>query len=98
MTIKIDELQKELQKEYAKIVAQTWCDPEFREVFINKPAKILREHGFNIPEDAIVEIFEEDSSSEGTYHFSLPSAPSGFNCSDDEGLNVSHNNCCCCCC
>ncbi|OPA26079.1 hypothetical protein [Bacillus cereus] len=94
------DIQKELQKEYSKIVAKTWCDPEYREKFLENPIPILNDHGFNIPDDAEIKINTDTPPSGGMYHFNLPLAPEGLNCTAPELLGTCEGvaSCCCCCC
>ncbi|MBN9901097.1 hypothetical protein [Bacillus thuringiensis] len=94
-----NEHSKELQKEYSKIIAKTWCDPEFKKEFFENPIPILNKHGFNIPNDAEVYINTGETPSGGLYHFNVPPAPAGLDCPVPEVLNCNGPvSCCCCCC
>ena len=65
--------EEEAKRRYAKFVAKTWADEEFRQNVMSDPAAALRQFGFNIPEGKEVKIIEEDP--EKIIHFVLPKKP-----------------------
>jgi putative thiazole/oxazole-modified microcin (TOMM)-like peptide len=42
------------RRTFAKIVARTWTDAEFAQRYLIEPRSVLREHGIEYPEDALV--------------------------------------------
>lgn len=42
--------------EYARLVARTWSDPEFRDRFIANPAEVLGQHGISVPPGVVVSV------------------------------------------
>src|SRR4051812_47530911 len=65
---------------YAKLVAKVWADPEFAERLAASPADALREEGFNIPEDAEVEVVmgKPDQPLPLRYHLMIPAKPASL--------------------
>lgn len=53
----------EFQRAWAKIVARSWADAEFRSRLIAEPAAVLREHGVDVPKGTRLRIDEEPLSS-----------------------------------
>jgi hypothetical protein len=72
--IKTDE-SKEVrfhQKQWGKIVARAWTDPEFKARLMADPLTVLREHGV---EPAIGDNICVVEDSPGTHHLVLPACP-----------------------
>src|SRR5687767_10301141 len=42
--------------EYARVVAKSWIDPEFREKLIADPKAALGEHGIPVPDDVVISV------------------------------------------
>lgn len=42
--------------EYARVVAKSWIDPQFREKLIADPASALRENGISVPDDVVLTV------------------------------------------
>ena len=52
-------LEPEQEKHWARIVARAWDDEEFRQRLLTEPAKTLREAGFEVPDDVVIEIVDQ---------------------------------------
>jgi hypothetical protein len=61
------------QKQWGKIVARAWTDPEFKARLIAEPMTVLREHGIEGAEGLAVRVVEDEP---GVRHLVLPSSPS----------------------
>ena len=70
-------LEPEQEKRWAKIVARAWDDDEFRQRLLAQPGVVLREAGFDLPEDVEVEIVNQapEEISEGVTCVELPGRP-----------------------
>src|SRR5262245_56741729 len=53
-------LDPQQERGWAQIVARAWDDAEFRRRLLACPSETLREAGFNLPEDAEVEVVEQE--------------------------------------
>ncbi|SDL52897.1 NHLP leader peptide domain-containing protein [Maridesulfovibrio ferrireducens] len=42
--------QNELQKKWAKIVAKSWADEDYKQRLLNDPAAVMKEEGIDMPE------------------------------------------------
>jgi hypothetical protein len=59
----------------ARITAKAWTDPAFKARLFSETKKVLREYGFEIPDDVSVVIHE---STAAVRHIVLPQLPEGF--------------------
>jgi hypothetical protein len=48
-----------LQREWTKIVAQAWADPDFRKRLEKNPRAVLKERGVDVPDDVNLEISDK---------------------------------------
>jgi hypothetical protein len=64
--------QDVMARRYAKLVAQAWADPSFRERLMSNAAVVLREAGFDVPKSKEVKILETDNEA---FYFVLPTKP-----------------------
>ncbi len=62
------------QKEYAKVIAKVWSDPQFKEQLLKNPEKVLKEQGIVLPPGNKIEVCE---NTEDTFYFVIPQAPKG---------------------
>jgi len=58
--------------EYARVVARSWADSEFRERLIADPRTVLGEHGIAVPDDLVVSVRRGGSSK---LELALPDRP-----------------------
>lgn len=67
----------EQEKRWARIVARSWDDEEFRQRLLANPGAVLREAGFDLPDDVEVEVVDRvpDEPSEGVTCVELPGYP-----------------------
>jgi nitrile hydratase len=72
-----DALEQGMEKRWARIVARTWDDEEFRQRLLANPGAVLREAGFDLPDDLEVEVVDRvpDEHSEGVTCVQLPGCP-----------------------
>lgn len=56
----------------AKVIAQAWTDPAFKEKLVNQPAAALADHGLTVPEGTTVKVIEDTGD---TRHIVLPVTP-----------------------
>jgi len=70
-------LRAEQEKRWARIVARTWDDEEFRQRLLANPRAVLREAGFDLPDDVEVEVVDRvpAEQSEGVTCVQLPGLP-----------------------
>ena len=62
----------EERKEYAKIIAKTWVDEEFKKRLLDDPATVLKENGIEIPDGMSVKVVERK---ENEIQIPLPPKP-----------------------
>jgi hypothetical protein len=64
-------------REYAKVVAKSWADPEFARLLRANPTEVLRGEGLDVPEKTKIIPTETDLEQNGrnTYYFLLPPKP-----------------------
>jgi nitrile hydratase len=74
-----DATGREMEKGWARIVARTWDDEEFRQRLLANPRAVLREAGFDLPDDLEVEVVDRvpDEHLEGVTCVQLPGRPEG---------------------
>jgi len=65
-------LQEEMHKKYAKIVAKAWADEDYKMNLLNDTDAVLKDEGFEIPAGLKIKIIEEP---ENTKIFILPQIP-----------------------
>ncbi len=65
-------LQEEMRKKYAKIVAKAWVDEDYKNNLLNNTERVLKDEGFEIPAGLKIKIIEEP---ENTKIFVLPQIP-----------------------
>ncbi len=61
-------------KAWAKIIAKTWVDEEFREKLLKNPEKTLKELGVKLPKGVELELHEQKRKQ---VHLVLPAKPEG---------------------
>ena len=92
-------LGAEQERHWARIVARTWDDEEFRQRLLANPGAVLREEGFELPDDIEVEVVDRapDESSEGVTCVELPGYPEAddilendLSATVDDNTNASH--------
>ncbi len=82
-------LQDEMRKKYAKIVAKAWADEDYKKNLLSNTESILKEEGFEIPAGLKIQIIEEP---ENTKIFVLPKMPVNFeNIEDLENRSVANS-------
>jgi hypothetical protein len=70
---------------FAKVVAQSWSDKEFKQRLVDDPHAALAEHGIDVPSGMNINVVENTSD---TVHIVLPAEPDG-EISEDDLANVS---------
>ena len=70
---------------YAKIIAQSWSDKEFKQRLKDDPHAALAEHGIDVPSGTQVSVVENTAE---TIHLVLPAEPDG-EISEEDLANVS---------
>ena len=60
-------------KALSKVLARSWTDPNFDEVFRAHPAEVLREYGYTLPSGAKVILH---TCTDQEWHLGLPPKPS----------------------
>ncbi len=81
----------EFQKEYAKVIAKAWSDPQFKAQLLKNPEKVLKEQGIMLPPGKKVEVCE---SNETTLYFVIPQKPQGA-LSEKELESIAGGACMC---
>ena len=69
------EIQDEMKKKYAKIVAKAWADEDYKKNLLNNTEAVLKDEGFEIPAGLKIQIIEEP---ENTKIFALPQKSDDF--------------------
>ncbi len=69
------------EKEWAKTVAKTWIDPEFKAKLMADPKTVLKEHGTDVPARMKLNIAQ---STEDEVSIALPAKPSNISGSVEE--------------
>ncbi len=64
---------QENMKALSKVLAKSWTDAAFDEVFRAHPAEVLREHGYRLPKEAKLILH---TCTETEWHLGLPPKPS----------------------
>ena len=83
-------LQDEMRKKYAKIVAKAWADEDFKKNLIANPKEILKQEGFEIPDNKTIKISENTDTQ---LNFILPVKPDDLkNISEIDKRLVGMNN------
>jgi hypothetical protein len=87
-----DGLDAAQETRWAQIVARAWDDEEFRRRLLACPSETLREAGFDLPDDAAVEVIDQEPQerSDEVGYLRLPERPA----EDDlfeEDLNLSED-------
>lgn len=59
--------------EYARVVAKTWVDPQFREKLIDDPRAALGEQGIHVPDDVAVSV--HPGAAQSRLELALPDKP-----------------------
>ena len=90
---------------YAHIISKAWLSKRFQERLLKDPEKVLRQNGFELPDNANVEIVVGATQMEwdprtGNMKLPLPTRPNDL--TDDEVFSINAENraallCCCCC-
>ena len=62
------------QKQWGKIVARAWAEPEFKARFVSDPQTVLREYGIEPAAGVEIRVIEDEP---GVQHLILPACPSG---------------------
>jgi hypothetical protein len=74
-------IQRDLENAaYAKVVAQAWIDPAFKEKLLAEPAIVLAAAGVAVPADVTVKLVE---NTDKLVHLVLPSPPAEGELSDE---------------
>ena len=81
----MEKIEEQMYKVWARLVARSWADNEFRERLKAEPAAVLAENGISLPEGAPVRIVE---LTEGEVIIPLPRRPSEI-LSDEELAQVA---------
>jgi len=87
-----DAQRKESEKRYARLVAAMWADEGFKKRLMSNTPAVLREYGFDIPEDKHVKILEADI--ENTIYFIVPPRPVNTFSEVPLGPNARPTVCC----
>jgi hypothetical protein len=90
---------------YAHIISKAWLSDKFRERLLKDPEKVLRQNGFELPDNATVEIVEGATTMEwdprsGNMKLPLPSRSGDLSDDDVFAINATSRAsllCCCCC-
>jgi Nitrile hydratase, alpha chain len=75
---------------FAKVVAQSWSDKEFRQRLKDDPHAALAEHGIDVPSGTNLNVMENTSD---TVHIVIPAEPDG-EISEDDLAKVSGGTVC----
>jgi nitrile hydratase alpha subunit len=80
------ELEPEQERRWAQVVARAWDDEEFRRRLLAQPREVLREEGFDVPDDAEVELVdgEPERLPEGVTCLRLPPRPATDDLIEDQ--------------
>ena len=81
------------EKEWAKIVAQSWADEEFKAKLLSNPRAVLKAAGIDVPEDIKLNITE---AKRGEVNLTLPLRPEGSIESLEELQERIQATICCC--
>ena len=79
------------QKQWGKIVARAWSDPEFKARLIADPLTVLREHGVEPAAGVELRVVED---SPGSHYLVLPASPSS-DLSEEELVPTAVGYCWC---
>jgi hypothetical protein len=63
---------EKFQKEWDKIVVQAWLDGSFKQRLLSDPGTVLKEKGFDVPDEIAVKVVADSSQ---TKHLILPERP-----------------------
>jgi len=76
----------EQERRWAQIVARAWDDEPFRQRLLAQPREVLREEGFDITDDAEVELVdgEPERMPEGVTCLRLPPRPAAEDLIEDQ--------------
>lgn len=85
-------LSKE-QEAYSSAVAKAWSDDAFRARFINDPRTVLREEGWDIPDD--VDVTVAANTSQSKIVIGLPAKPPGVSGESEMRRHAAKNPICC---
>jgi len=80
------ELEPDQERRWAQVVARAWDDQDFRQRLLAHPVDVLREAGFDLPDDAEVQVVdrEPDENSEGVTCLRLPARPAADDLIEDD--------------
>ncbi len=80
------ELEPEQERRWAQVVARAWDDEGFRQRLLTHPREVLREEGFDVPDDAEVELVdrEPEEMHEGVTCLRLPARPAAEDLIEDD--------------
>jgi len=103
-----DQYTFEHRREYAKVVAKAWADPEFAQLLRANPVEVLRSEGIDVPEQTRVVPTEADLSrnDQDTSYFLLPPKPTSLEAENsiesllqafDRMAPMATTHSCCCC-
>jgi hypothetical protein len=63
---------EQFQKEWGKILAQAWSDESFKQRLLSEPAAVLKENGFDVPDEIAIKVVADSSQMK---HLILPERP-----------------------
>ena len=73
---------KDQQKKWAKIVAKSWADEDYKKRLLSMPMEILKKEGMELPSGLEVRVVE---NTDNVYYLVLPEKPSESEISAEEG-------------
>jgi TOMM propeptide domain len=92
--------ERELVKQYARILNKAWTDSEFKNALLANPKQVLADEGMELPADIKVSITEgqELQSFDSAQNLLvLPFPPKPDEMLDGDGPGSGGGSCCCCC-
>jgi len=73
--------EKDIQRDYGKIVARAWEDEDFKKELLSNPSAVFKANGIDIPEGIEVKVVEDTAT---TVHFTLPPKPAEGELSEED--------------
>ena len=96
----MDTTNREVIKQYAKIIMKAWENEDFKKQLLGDAKKVLAQEGMKLPDDVEVKIAEgsnEQKFDVESRKLTLPLPPKPTD-GVDPGMVANGDSCCCCCC
>ena len=79
------------RKEYAKVVAKAWSDPDYKAQLLSNPRTALAEVGFEVPADFEISVIENSPKKK---YMVLPVQPAEGEISEEALAGIAGGACC----